>query len=111
MSHITAPKDGTVTQMNTNTTQQIARAVNIDSPNATTVTTNTSSTEQINQQDGLSGTSLPYGTTQANHNTTVQFAIAANYNSPDATAIARGCYEPAASKAAFLSIRQTNAMR
>ena len=32
MSHVTVPKGHTVTQMNTNATQQIARAVNIDSP-------------------------------------------------------------------------------
>ena len=93
MSDSTVPTGHTVTQMNTNTTQQIARALNIDSPNTISIATNTNSTEQINLdqiilQNGLTGTRLDYGTIEANDNTTLQFAIAVNYDSPGATAIA-----------------------
>jgi hypothetical protein len=93
MSDITVPTGHTVTQMNTNTVQQIARAVNIDSPNTISIATNTNSTEQINLdqiilQNGLTGTRLDYGTIEANDNTTLQLAIAVNYDSPGATAIA-----------------------
>jgi hypothetical protein len=88
MSHIAVPKGGTITQINTNTTQQTAFAVNIDSPNTISIATNTSSTEQINLQSGSIGTPSGYGTTQTNHNTTIQFVIAVNYDSPGATAIA-----------------------
>jgi hypothetical protein len=92
MSHTTAPTGHTVTQMNTNTTQQIAKAVNIDNPNTISIATNTNSTEQIilSQilQNDLTNTLLDYGTIEANNNTTLQFAIAVNYDSPGSTAIA-----------------------
>lgn len=89
MSHGTTPARPTVTQMNTNTTQQIARAVNINSPSTSSIAINTSSIEQINLQNGSPATHSNYGIiTQANHSTTLQIAIAVNDNSPGATATA-----------------------
>jgi hypothetical protein len=90
MSHTAAPTSHTVTQMNTNTTQQIAKAVNIDNPDTISIATNTNSTEQIilNQILQSDLTPLDYGIIETNGNTTLQFAIAVNYDSPGATAIA-----------------------
>jgi hypothetical protein len=88
MSHIKAPTRDPVIQTNTSTTQQIARAENLHSPNSTAISTNTASIEQTNSLSGPTGTGSDHGTIQANHSTTLQFAIAVNYDSPDSTAIA-----------------------
>src|SRR4051812_8496842 len=88
MSHIKAPTRDSVIQTNTSTTQQIALAENLHSPNSTAISTNTASTEQTNSASGPTGTGSDHGTIQANNSTTLQFAIAVNYDSPGATAIA-----------------------
>jgi hypothetical protein len=82
MSHIAAPQGNSVTQMNTNATWQIAGAMNTDSPGATSIATNMSSTEQTNLQGGPTGARSHHGTTQGDDNTTVQFATAGELRQP-----------------------------
>jgi hypothetical protein len=83
MSNSTAPKGDSVTQTNASTTNQIARAANMDSRDASSTTNNTISIDQSNLQIGSMGTGLNSEIVQANHITAEQLALAVNSGSFD----------------------------